>query len=438
MAACIIYKRKVARYEGMENIHDLKLRLIDEVENNKEELLDLCSKLIQIPSVNPPGDTTEITALIEKYLSDVNIAYEKYESADKMFNLVAKIGNGEGKELVYCGHTDVVPVGDLSKWDFDPFSGEIKDGWMLGRGASDMKTGLAGIIFAVKMLKKLNIELPGHLTLAIVPDEETGGEYGVPWLLERGLVTGDGCLIAEPSSYLNPTIGQKGSYWFELETRGEPGHGSLSPLAGKNAIVDAIHAIEEIRTLWDVNIQIPEEVQPLINVSKKYMREVEKDRLKYQEVLEKITVNIGTIEGGTKSNVIPDYCKVQVDCRLPFGITQEEVTAILTEKLDALNIDYSIKRFGFKSVANYTSAEDPVCKAIVDNISLVTGQEAYGVMQWASSDARHFRQYNIPVLQYGPAYLPSIHGYNEKVQVDAIIRCAKVYIAAAIDFLYNK
>lgn len=104
---------------------------------------------------------------------------------------------------------------------------------MLGRGASDMKAGLAGIIFATKLLKKLDIELPGKLTLAIVPDEETGGEFGVPWLLERGYVQGDGCLIAEPSSPLNPTIGQKGSYWFELEVRGEPGHGSLSPLVDK-------------------------------------------------------------------------------------------------------------------------------------------------------------------------------------------------------------
>ncbi|MEK3728199.1 MULTISPECIES: M20 family metallopeptidase [unclassified Lysinibacillus] len=422
----------------MNDLQALKAQLLEAVEKHQDELIAFCSKLIQIPSVNPPGDTTEITAFIENYLQDVGITYQKYEAADKMFNLVASIGSGEGKELIYCGHTDVVPVGDLSKWEFNPFSGEVKDGWMLGRGASDMKAGLAGIIFATKLLKKLNIELPGKLTLAIVPDEETGGEFGVPWLLERGFVQGDGCLIAEPSSPLNPTIGQKGSYWFELEVRGEPGHGSLSPLAGRNAIVDAIRAIQEIRTLWDLEITIPEEVLPLIEVSKKYMREVEKDRLKYQEVLEKITVNIGTIEGGTKSNVIPDYCKVQVDCRLPFGITQEEVTEILKHKLDGLAIDYSIKRFGFKSVANYTPAENPVCQSIVENISFVTGQEAYGVMQWASSDARHFRQYNIPVLQYGPAYLPSIHGYNEKVRVEDIVRCAKVYITAAVDFLYQK
>ncbi|MED4203526.1 M20 family metallopeptidase [Neobacillus mesonae] len=418
---------------------ELKQRLIDEVESRKDELLELCSSLIKIPSENPPGDSTEISQFIADYLGKFDISVEWHESADKMYNLISTVGNSnEGKNLIFCGHTDVVPAGDRSKWDFDPFSGEIKDGWMLGRGASDMKAGLSGLIFATTILKRLNIELPGSLSLVIVPDEETGGEFGVPWLLEKGLVKGDGCLIAEPSSPRNPTIGQKGSYWFELEVFGEPGHGSLSPLAGQNAISDMVKALLEVQKLWDLTIEIPESVKPLIEVTHRYMREVETERLKYIDVFEKITVNIGTIEGGTKSNVIPESCKVQVDCRLPFGITQEEVTDILTDKLDQLGIRYELRRFGFRSQANYTDANDPVCKAIVDNITFVTDEEAYGVMQWASSDAKHFREYDIPVLQYGPAYLPTIHGYNERVKTEQIITCAKVYIAAVIDFLYSK
>ncbi|MEH7381225.1 ArgE/DapE family deacylase [Bacillus sp. JJ1533] len=421
------------------NVEELKQLLIDEVEARKEELIELCSSLIQIPSENPPGDSTEISQFIADYISKNGADVQWYESADKMFNLVSTIGDKEtGKQLIYCGHTDVVPVGDRSKWDFDPFSGEVKDGWMLGRGASDMKAGLAGLIFAFTQLKRMNIELPGSLTLAIVPDEETGGEFGVPWLLDNGIIKGDGCLIAEPSSPRNPTIGQKGSYWFELEVFGKPGHGSLSPIAGPNAIIDAVKAIQEIQKLWDVKIDLPEEVKPLIALSKKYMREVEKEREIYQPVFERVTVNVGNIEGGTKTNVIPESCKVQVDCRLPFGISEEEVTAFLTEKLDSLNINYTMKPLGFRSNANYTDANDPVCRAIVDNITFVTKEEAYGVMQWASSDARHFREHHIPVLQYGPAHLPSIHGYNEKVKVEQIVTCAKVYIAAVIDFLYKQ
>lgn len=419
------------------DIQALKQTLIDEVEARKDELIELCSSLIKIPSENPPGDSTEISQFITDYLKQFDLEPEWHESNEKMYNLLVSYGQEQGKHLVYCGHTDVVPAGDLTKWSFPPFSGEVKDGWILGRGASDMKAGLAGLIFTFALLKRLNVELPGKLTLAIVPDEETGGEYGVPWLLEKGLVQGDGCLIAEPSSPLHPTIGQKGSYWFELEVYGEPGHGSLSPIAGNNAIVDAIKAIEKINKLWDLEIEVPEEVRPLIEISKRYMREVEEDREKFQPVLEKITVNIGTIHGGTKSNVIPESCKVQVDCRLPFGVTRDEVSSFLKKELDELGIRYDIRPFGFKSHANYTSADDPVCRAVIDNISFVTKQEAYGVMQWASSDARHFRDHHIPVLQYGPAYLPSIHGYDEKVLAEDVVRCAKVYIAAVIDFLHQ-
>ncbi|MDF1510095.1 ArgE/DapE family deacylase [Robertmurraya sp. DFI.2.37] len=423
----------------MTNKQELKNYLIQEIENHKDELIDLCSQLIKIPSENPPGDSTEITTFIDQYLKNVGAETTWHEATDKMYNLVSTIGeNKGGKHLIYCGHSDVVPTGDHTKWDFNPTSGEVVDGWLLGRGASDMKAGLGGIIFTFALLKKLNIELPGQLTLAIVPDEETGGEFGVPWLLERKIIQGDGCLIAEPSSRYNPTLGQKGSYWFKLKVYGEPGHGSLSPLAGNNAIINMINAINEIRKLWELHIDIPEEVMPLIERSKRYMREVEKDREPFQAVLDHVTVNIGKIQGGTKSNMIPESCEVEVDCRLPFGITQEEVTAFLHEKLNSLGIEYELTRFGFRSNANYTSDEEPICKAIVDNITHVTGHDAYGVMQWASSDARHFRDHHIPVLQYGPAYLPSIHGYNEKVKVEDIVRCSKVYIAAVIDYLYEQ
>lgn len=417
---------------------ELKERLIQEVDKHQDELVDLCSQLIKIPSENPPGDSTEITQFIDTYIKNAGAETTWYEPTDKMYNLVSTIGNSNGKQLVYCGHSDVVPAGDLEKWDFSPNSGEIKDGWLLGRGASDMKAGLGGLIYTFALLKKLQIDLPGQLTLAVVPDEETGGEYGVPWLLDNNIIAGDGCLIAEPSSRYNPTIGQKGSYWFKLKVFGEPGHGSLSPLAGNNAITNMMAAINEIRTLWDLEIDIPDEVKPLIEKSKRYMREVEKDREPFQSVLDHVTVNIGKIQGGTKANIIPESCEVEVDCRLPFGITQDDVSALLKEKLDQLEIEYEITRFGFKSNANFTAADDPVCRAIVDNITFVTDHEAYGVMQWASSDARVFRGHNIPVLQYGPAYLPSIHGYNEKVKVEDIVRCCKVYVAAVIDYLYEE
>lgn len=415
----------------------LKQKVVQEVEEKKDELLELCSQLIQINSENPPGDSTEISQFIEKYLHQFGLEAEVHEAAEKQFNMISRYGNEGGKRLIYCGHTDVVPAGNRAKWDFDPFGGEIRDGFLLGRGASDMKAGLGGLIFATALLKRMQIDLPGEVILAIVPDEETGGEYGVPWLLEQGLIKGDGCLIAEPSSMYNPTLGQKGSYWFSLEVFGQPGHGSLSPIIGHNAIVDMMRALERIQTVFDLKIEIPEETVELVEISKRYMREVETEKEPYQGILDHISCNIGVIKGGTKANVVPESCRVEIDCRLPFGAKEEEVTAYLVSELDKLGIQYEMTRFGIKSEANYTLPSDPICQAIVHNIQEISGHEAYGVMQWASSDARHFRAYGIPVLQYGPAHLSTIHGYNERVEVEKVILAAKVYAAAIIDFLFE-
>ncbi len=393
----------------------------------------MCSDLLKIPSENPLGDTTAISEFIENYLSKNGIESVKYEPDAKRYDLVAKIGSEHGKKLVYCGHSDTVPVGDQSQWTFDPFSGAVREGLLLGRGASDMKGGLAGIIFTLAILKRYEIQLDGELTLAVVPDEESGGEFGVPWLLNEGLIKGDGCLIAEPSSPLNPTIGQKGACWFRLTVFGVPGHGSLAPFVGENAIVDTIAAIERIRTVTSLKIETPEDVKELLSVSNQYL--LEKEPRETKGVFEKITCNIGTIHGGTSSNVVADKCVVEIDCRLPFGITNAETMDYITAELDKLHIQYSIESFGFKSSANFTAAEDPICQAIVENIKYVAQEEAYGVLQWACSDARHFREHQIPVLQYGPAELATIHGFDEKVKVADLVQCAKVYLLAAVDFL---
>lgn len=410
-------------------------RIIEYIDNHSDDLVRLCCHLIQYNTENPPGNSQPISKYIETVLNEVGLTVEWHEADTNMYNLITSHGSNSGKNLIFCGHTDVVPAGDLNKWDFDPFSGEVKSGWIFGRGASDMKGGLAGLIFAMCTLKKLNIELNGKITLAIVPDEETGGELGVPWLLERQLIQGDGCIIAEPSSLLNPTVGQKGSCWFRLHVHGQQAHGSLAPIAGKNAILDTIKAIEKIKELWELKVNIPEEIQPLVNLSKDYM--VHNGNEMYKDVLERISVNIGTLHGGTKSNVVPDHCVVEVDCRLPFGITHEEALQLIKNKLDTLDIDYRLEPFGFKSDANYTEPENPICEAVIESIERVTNEKAYGVLQWASSDARHFRTHHIPVLQYGPAYLPSIHNFNEKVKVDDVIRCAKVYALTALTFLNN-
>ena len=126
--------------------------LVSLMEDRKEELLKLCSDLIKIPSVNPPGEMEAITSFICRYLEEHHISYEVLYPTPTTPNIVATLGRKGGRRLILNGHSDVVPPGNLEKWEFDPFSGEIRDGKIFGRGASDMKCGLAGLLFSMGVL----------------------------------------------------------------------------------------------------------------------------------------------------------------------------------------------------------------------------------------------------------------------------------------------
>lgn len=414
---------------------DWQNRVLEEIDKCQDELIELCAKLIQFPSENPPGDTRDISKFITDYLQQAGVESSAHESAPNMLNLLSTIGSPaeNGKHLLFCGHSDVVPAGDLSRWDFPPFSGLVKDGYIHGRGASDMKCGLGGLIFVTALLKRLNVPLNGQLSLFVVPDEETGGHNGVPWVLDRGLISGTAAVIAEPSSALHPTIGQKGSAWFEFTVEGKPGHGSLAPFKGDNAIVKAAKAVLALQQLTEMKPDIPEDVREMIEISKNYVKT--REVVDVRPVFDHVTVNIGTIQGGTKANVIADRCTVQVDSRVPFGIDYQDVLAEAKRILLEQGIDSELKPIGFRGNANWTPPAEEIVKYLVESISEISGQEAYGVLQWATSDARHFRRHGIPVLQYGPADLTTIHNFNERAPVAEVIQAAKVYAVTALKYL---
>ena len=147
------------------------------------------------------------------------------------------MGADEGFSIILNGHLDVVPAGDRSQWDFDPFAGTVTDTQILGRGTSDMKAGVAGLLFAMKLLKESGAELKGNIRLHLVSDEESGGEFGSRWLCDHGYAEGaNACLIAEPTSANDIEIGQKGGLTVILKATGKSAHGSLGGIKGDNAI----------------------------------------------------------------------------------------------------------------------------------------------------------------------------------------------------------
>jgi len=413
--------------------------VLAELDRTGDELLELAGDLIRIPSENPPGDCTQIGRFIADLLDRAGFAPEVLDAGDGRLSVVVHHGDvGAGdRHLVLAGHTDVVPVGDTSRWSFPPLAGDVVDGFLRGRGASDMKAGLAGILHAGIVLRRLGVPLRGRLSLVAVPDEEQGGPRGADWLLDTGALDGaTGAVIAEPAERTHPTIGQKGSNWFRLTIDGRPGHGSLQPLYGVSANLQAARAVLALQGLWDLRPDAPAEVRTLIERSKAFAEEREGYPAGIGAVFEHVTVNIGTLHGGTSSNVVADRCVVDVDTRVPIGLSRAQVLDRVRELLAQAGVEAAIEPIGFRSEPNWTPSDDPVVDTLVGALREVTGDPAAeGVLQWASSDARTFRSHGIPVLQYGPAVLSTIHGFDERAPVADVLLAAKIYALTALRYL---
>ncbi|MGC3952739.1 MAG: M20/M25/M40 family metallo-hydrolase [Propionicimonas sp.] len=417
---------------------DWEQKLLSEIDRRADELLELAGALIAAPSENPPGDCTQVAAFTAGWLAERGLAPQLLDAGDGRQNVLSRgvLTGPADRHLVLAGHYDVVPVGDRSRWSFPPFAGDVADGYLRGRGASDMKAGLAGALFGYGLLAELGVPLAGPLSFLAVCDEETGDRRGADWVLENGHLDGvTAGVIAEPAERSHPTIGQKGSNWFRLTIQGNPGHGSLQPLHGTSANLLAARAILALQQLWEMVPNPPEEVRELIADSKLFAVEREGYQPEIGEVFSRVTINVGRIAGGTATNVVADRAVVEFDTRVPIGLTRAEVNARVREILAAEGIEAEIEPLGFCSEPNWTDPGHPIVTELVGVLRELSDPTAQPVLQWASSDARTFRSHGIPVLQYGPAELSTIHGFDERAPVADVILAAKVYTLTALRYL---
>ena len=361
------------------------------------KLEELVSKLIRFPTVNPPGDNLfECASFIRDYFSAQGFSASIIEFEKGWPTVVVDNKNKSDKTVVLNGHYDVVPTGDRSKWEYDPFSGKIIEDKVYGRGATDMKGGLAVIM---QIFTEIADKVPYNLVFSAVPDEETGGEKGSRYLAERynpSLV-----LISEPSASDSINIGEKGLLQVKLISRGKVAHGSL-PSLGENAITKLVKDLLSLEKIKDVEIKIPEEVRDALIV--KIPTEAAKN-----DVI-RISFNPGVIKGGVKVNVVPDYAEAEVDMRIPPGIKSEE----------ALQIVKSLVSFSSVvpldiSEPNYTSPNNTFVIKLEETIKRVLNTTPAKYIMTGATDGRYFRYKGIPTIVYGPGEIGLAHAYNEYI-----------------------
>jgi len=382
----------------------------------KRQLIELTRQLIQIPTENPPGNEKRMALFLKPILSKMGFRVKTYLSPKRRWNIIAERQWGkDGRRLIFNGHLDVVPAGDPSQWRYPPFQGRINKGRIYGRGASDMKSGIASFLHAISMIDRSKIDLlQGTVVLHLVSDEESHGHQGMAFLTQQGLVQGDAALVGEPSD-LCPVIAHKGALWVRICTFGKSAH-SAKPHLGVNAI-------EKMMTLINQLNSIPLE--------------------KEHPLLGKPTLNIGKIQGGTKINIVPDRCEIEVDRRMLPSERRGEVLEGIKGILDSLQsrdplFQYQMEEIDFAS-ASEVDPEEEIVKIGVRAIQEVMGEKRPLRAFSGFTDSRFYlNQCKIPTLIFGPGEVDQVHTRDESVEVDALVHAAHIDALILINFLSKK
>ncbi|MGC9179088.1 MAG: M20 family metallopeptidase [Vulcanisaeta sp.] len=404
----------------------------------RSEIPNLVSRLIQIPSVNPPGFTINVADFIRDWLNEHGFTSEFREYAKDKPNVIARVGRNK-PVLILNGHMDVVPPGDDSKWTYSPFSGRIVEDRVYGRGATDMKGGLAVIMTVFAELASI-IEKQGSGTLifSATADEETGGHPGVEALVRDNVLTGDAAIIAEPSGSSRYYIGEKGLCQVKLVTRGRPAHGSL-PVLGENAIMKLVRAInkaEELVSEFNSGIKLPSElVEAIKNSAEVYLEAAKASGLNltlsdFERVVGTVSFNPGVINGGSKINMVPDYAELELDMRIPPGVSPNQVINHLRSGLSGI-ADVEVLD---TSESNYTSPSEGIVRLVREGIERVLGTVPKPIIVTGATDGRYLRARGIPTVVYGPGELALAHAYNEYVTVNDLLKTHDVMVYAVKRF----
>ncbi len=379
-----------------------------------KELIELTSKLVTFPSINPPreeGNMNRIANFIKEWFSEngINAKIKEYEKGWP--SVIAEVGKGN-KTVLLNGHFDVVPEGHESSWNYPPFGGKIEGNRIYGRGATDMK---AGVALAMVLTKELADKVNFRLVFTAVSDEETGGFKCSKNLSEE--IKADLVIVTEPSGHGTMVIGEKGLLQTRLITRGKIAHGSV-PSLGINAIQLMIEDLMNLSKISSLEIPIPNELKDVILESKHILKE---ELGKEIHELDRISFNIGLIKGGVKVNVVADYCEAEVDMRIPPGINYEEAF----EKVRGLITHASASLIQFSN-PNYSSPSNPYVANLKETIEKTLNVKARLAILTGATDGRYFRLKGIPTVIYGPGNPSLAHTYDEYVSIEDIQNCYKV------------
>ncbi|HEY3316294.1 MAG TPA: M20 family metallopeptidase [Bacillota bacterium] len=378
------------------------------------EVVALARRLIAINSENPGHTEGEVAAFVAQWFKENGISDVKViVAAPGRPNVIARIPRSGGPAvpaLAFVGHMDTVPVG--SGWTVDPFAGVIKDGRLYGRGSADMKSGLAASMVAARNIARSGRPLKRDLLVCATADEEGTHMLGAIGLLAGGTVGKDTLIIAPDGTGMEVIVAHKGVMWFELATRGKMSHAG-SPEVGVDAVYGAAELIREIKRRF---AELPYS-HPLTGGP---------------------TVTFSVIEGGVKTNVVPDRCRVEIDVRAVPPMTVKSVTDLLrgvaaTASSILPGLTAEVRQINIDRPPVESDRDSPLYKALTDAYQEVLGgrPEPRGLRGYTDASIVSYRTGNKDAFVFGSGSIRQAHTVDEWSSVDDIMATERIFTRVA-------
>jgi acetylornithine deacetylase/succinyl-diaminopimelate desuccinylase-like protein len=434
-------------------------QLLREVEG---EVTRFLSDLIRINTTNPPGNESVAAKFLAKWLNREGLKCELFESARERGSVITRMkGTGEKPSLLLLSHLDVVAA-DAREWSVDPFAGVVKDGFVWGRGALDMKGMTAIEVMTMKLLKRNGDKLKGDVILAATADEEQGGLSGADYLLRNypekifaPYVLNEGGGLAIPTQNRNVftvQTAEKGILWFKVKAKGTPGHGSM-PNVADNAIMRMNKVIEK---LGNYRSQVS-----LVPTVKRFLEEIAREDAVLKEPFSRLlanpeladeildglartspqlaeevrprlrmTIAPTIIRGGVKENIIPSECETVFDCRILPGQKSAQTTGLIKTLLD----DVDSEKLVFESLQVQEPSESKAETPLYDAIATVLREfepncGVTPMLTTGGTDSRFFRRKGSICYGFQPMY-PEVssgkvikleHGIDERISIENLV-----------------
>ncbi|KAJ9608573.1 hypothetical protein H2204_015678, partial [Knufia peltigerae] len=420
---------------------DAKRLLLQALDADKDAQIRMLQEFVQAPSPNPPGSTAAAAAVLTSYLESQAIPYEVLSAQAGCPNIVSDFqgGKGEGPRVVLNGHIDVFPAGDASGWARDPWSGDIEDGRIYGRGVVDMKSGTVSLLIAYASLFRRREMLRGSVAFCAVSDEETGGKWGTKWLLDRDCRRwgGDLMLSAEPSGR-SIRFSEKGTLRLTCTVKTKGAHGAFTNLSKGAVRTSAFFIKEVVEAIESMSFDMPGELSR--QLAKPDVQKVADTVMGAgtHTILGRPTVNIGTIKGGLKVNMIPETCISEFDVRMPAGLTRERVLEVIGNIIpnyEDAEIELSIHE-AHSNPASFSQLSHPMIDLLAKNAKLVDPEadQPVPILSIGATDCKHYRYRGIPAYVYGCSP-KTMAQTNEFALISEFLHVTKVHAAATWDFL---